>query len=207
MKSILMKSIPMKSIACSLLAVALASALAACTPPDDAQNATATPPAVEPAAEPAVAADPAASAEPAAPQLPVIAALDDAQRAETVVAATRCNLESVDGQSFTGTAITLAAPSAAKATGWLKAERAAAVVERPTLRIEAEDKSRVWEVPLQLAIAREDLGASADDAATPGFDLAFDAGALPSGRYHLYLTHRVDGVLHGCDNGRYVTLL
>ena len=194
----------MKSIAYSLLAVALASALAACTPPDDAQNATATPPAVAPVAEPAVAADPVA---PAAPQLPVIAALDDAQRAETVIAATLCNLESVDGQAFTGTAITLAAPSAVKATGWLKAERPAAVVERATLRIEAEDKSRVWEVPVQLAIAREDLGASADGAATPGFDLAFDAAALPSGRYHLDLTHRVDGVLYGCDNGRYVTLL
>lgn len=193
----------MKSIAYSLLAVALASALAACTPPDDAQNAAATP-AVEPVAE--LASEPAV-ADPAAPQLPVIVALDDAQRAETVAASTRCNLESVDGQPFAGTAITLAAPSAAKATGWLETERPAAVVERATLRIEAEDKSSVWEVPVQPVIAREDLGSAADGAATPGFDLAFDAGALPSGRYHLYLTHRVDGVLYGCDNGRYVTVL
>ncbi len=193
----------MKSIAYSLLAVALASALAACTPPDNAQDATATQPDAAPVTEPA-AVDPPA---PAAPQLPAIVTLDDAQRAENVVAASKCNLESVDGQSFTGTAITLAAPSAAKATGWLRAESPAAVVESVTLRIEAEDKSRVWEVPVQLTVAREDLGAAADAATTPGFDLAFDASALSSGRYHLYLTYRIDGVLYGCDNGRYVTLL
>jgi hypothetical protein len=194
----------MKSAVHSLFAVVLLSALAACTPPDDAQTTTtATPPPAAPATEQAV--EPPA---PAASQLPTVAALDDAQRAETVLAASACNLESIDGQSFSGTAVALAVPSAVKATGWLKAERAGAAVENATLRIETEDKSSVWAVPVQLAIAREDLAStSAESAATPGFDLAFDAGALPSGRYHLYLAYRVDGVLYGCDNGRHVTQL
>lgn len=195
----------MKSLVRSLLAVALLSALAACTPPDDAQNAAATPPA-EPATEQPV--EPPAPPAPAAPQLPAVVALDDAQRAETVLAASECNLESIDGQSFSGTAITLATSSAVKATGWLKVKHSATEVADTTLRIETEDKSRVWAVPVQLVIAREDLTSSEEGgAATPGFDLAFDASGLSSGRYHLYLTHRVDGVLYGCDNGRYVTQL
>ncbi len=191
----------MKSIAVPLLAVALASTLAACTPPEGAQKAVEQP---APAAEtPAIETQP----EPAAPTIPALRALNDAEGAESLIAATDCNLESIDGVAFSGTDITLATPIAAKAAGWLKSGNADAVAEQLTLRFESVDKTRLWEIPVAATIARDDLSSAAADKGTPGFEVAFDASALPAGRYHLYLTYRVGGVLSGCDNGRHIAIL
>lgn len=190
----------MKSIAIPLLAIAIASTLAACTPPDDAQNAAAQPaPAPEAAAEPA---PPAATSA-----LPALRALDDAQRAETLATSTNCNLESADAQPFAGDDVTLTTLSSTKVTGWLKNDRAGVAVEGATLRFETIEKSQVWEVPLTLSIARDDLSPTQGQSTpTPGFEVVFDASALPTGRYHLYLAYRADGVLSGCDNGRYIVV-
>lgn len=191
----------MKSIAVPLLAVALASTLAACTPPDDAQKAVAQP---APVAEaPAVEAP----TKPAAPTVPVLRELTEAERAESLVAATNCNIESAADASFAGADITLATPTAAKVTGWLRADRAGSAIEQPVLRIEAADKSRLWESPVHATIARDDLPSADAETGTPGFEAVFDAGALPPGRYHLYLGYRADGVLIGCDNGRHIVIL
>ncbi len=197
----------MKSIAAPLLVFALASTLAACTPPDDAQTPAAEP---APAAEPPVAETPAAPAAPeapTAPAVPALRALSEAERAETLVAATHCNLESADGTAFAGADITLASPSATKVSGWLKADRADAPIEQPVLRFESEDKAKLWDIPLQTTIVRDDLPVPDKDAAASGFEAVVDASTLPAGRYHLYLAYRVGGVLTGCDNGRHVTML
>lgn len=191
----------MKSIAVSLLAVALASPLAACTPPDEAQKVVAQP---APAAESPAIETPA---EPAAPTVPALRALNEAERAESLVAATNCNLESADGVAFAGTDITLATPMAAKVTGWAKPDRADSVVEQLALRFEGADKTQLWEIPVAATIARDDMPSAAVDKGTPGFEVAFDASALPAGRYHLYLAYRVGGVLAGCDNGRHIAIL
>ena len=37
--------------------------------------------------------------------------------------------------------------------------------------------------------------------------VAFDAGALASGRYHVYLAYRAGDKLYACDNGRHVAIL
>lgn len=186
----------------SLIAAALAAALAGCSAPEqpaaDAQ-ADETPPAAEPAAQPPAETPPPAPAGP-----PALRELDEAQRTEALVAAKGCNLESVDGQSFSGADVSLSMPNAGKATGWLRAEDATATLESPALRFESEDKSHVWEVPVQPAIARADL---APAGGTPGFEAAFDAGVLASGRYHLYLTYRIGDKRYACDNGRHVSVL
>lgn len=195
----------MKSIAAPLLAIAIASTLAACTPPDDAQNAASQP--AQTAESPAVA-PPAAETPttPIASTSPALRALTDDERAQTLAPATSCNLESADGQSFSGADIALATLSSVKVTGWLKADRTGSTVDQPVLRVESMDKAQLWDLPVQTTIARDDLSSGAADAVTPGFEATFDAGALPSGRYHLYLAYRIDGVLSGCDNGRHVTI-
>lgn len=190
----------MKSIAAPLLAIAIASTLAACTPPDDAQNNPAQP---APTTEAPAAESPAVDT-PAAPVVPALRALTEAERAQPLAPATNCNIESADGVSFAGEDITPATLSVVKATGWLKADRVGAAVAQAALRFEAADKTQLWEVPIQTTIARDDLTPSATDSAKPGFEVTFDAGILPSGRYHLYLVHQADGVLSGCDNGRYI---
>jgi hypothetical protein len=173
---------------------------AACSKPEPAQPAAAdTPKPV--AAEPAPAAEPV----PAAPTLPVLRLLSDDQRAEVVVADTaHCNLESADGQAFAADDLSLVTPDAGKASGWLRASDDAATPESPVLRFESEDKTRMWEVPVALTLPRDDLTPA---GGTPGFSVEFDAGALPAGRYHLYLAYRLGGTLHGCDNGRHVKVL
>lgn len=195
----------MKSIARPMCVLALASTLAACTPPDNSQT---------PVAQPALTAETptpqtptAQTAEaPAAPAVPALRALDDATRAEALAPATNCNLEYVDGVIFAGTDIRLATPSAVKITGWLKADPTGPSLEQSALRFESSDKSRVWDIPVQTTITREDLVVPDTDASTSGFETVVDAGAIPAGRYHLYLTYRLNGVLTGCDNGRYVAI-
>lgn len=187
----------------SLIAAALAAALAGCSAPEqpaaDAQADKAPPPAAEPAAQVPVETPAPAPAGP-----PSLSELDEARRAEVLVAATSCNLESVDGQAFSGADVTLSMPNAGKATGWLRADAADATPTSPVLRFESEDKAHVWEVPVQPAIARDDLTPA---GGTPGFEVAFDAGALASGRYHVYLAYRAGDKLYACDNGRHVAIL
>jgi hypothetical protein len=191
----------MKSIIAPLFAIALASTLVACTPPDDAQNTAVQPaPAVE---TPTIDKIP----EVATAAIPALRTLDETERAESVVPAASCNLESADGVSFAGADIALATPAAAKVTGWLKPDRGGAALEKPILRVEAADKTQLWDVPVLTTIARDDLLPATTDAATPGFEVVFDASALAPGRYHLYLAYRTDGILTGCDNGRYITIL
>ncbi|MES2671104.1 MAG: hypothetical protein V4673_11885 [Pseudomonadota bacterium] len=194
----------MKSIAAPLLVLALASTLAACTPPDEAQT-----PAAEsaPTVEAPAAQTPAEPAATAAPTVPALRALGEAERAETLVAVTDCNLESADSVAFTAADISLAAPSAMKVSGWLKAGRVGSAVEQLALRFESADKTQLWDIPIQAMIVRDDLPASEAGTSASGFEAVVDAGALPAGRYHLYLAYRIDGVLAACDNGRHVAIL
>jgi len=184
----------------TLLAAALAASLSACNAPAPPAQPEATSPPAAPEATPAATPEP-----PPPPAVPALHALDDAQRTEALVAAAAgaCNLESVDGQAFAGADVTLSSPKAAKATGWLKGEGGVAP-ESPVLRIESEDKSMVWDIAVTPDMARDDLGT---EGGTPGFQVEFDAGALSSGRYHLYLAYRSGGALHGCDNGRHILVL
>ena len=186
----------MKSTMVPLLALALVSTLAACTPPDDAQSPA---PAVE---TPGNEKTPVAVAA----AIPALRRLDETERAEPLVPAKGCNLESADGLSFAGEDITPTTPATVKVTGWLRADRGSVAAEKPTLRVEVLDKAQLWDVPVLTTIARDDLPSAATDAA-PGFEIVFDASALPAGRYHLYLAYRIDGALAGCDNGRYITIL
>lgn len=184
-----------------LVVSTLACVIAACSKPEPAPMPAPAAEAAKPApAEPAKVSEP-----PAAPALPVLHELDETQRAEVLVAdSTHCNLESADGVAFAADDLSLTTPNAGKATGWLRAAGGdAATPESPTLRFESDDKTRMWDVPVALTIARDDLGTGG----TPGFSVEFDAGALPSGRYHLYLAYRAGGTLHGCDNGRHVSIL
>jgi hypothetical protein len=188
----------------SLIAAALAASLAACsapTPPAaDVPPADKTPPAAEPVAQQPAETPP--PAQPAGP--PALRELDEARRAEVLVAAKNCNLESADGQAFSGADLTLSMPDTGKATGWLRADDATVTPESPVLRFESEDRTHVWEVPVQLTVARDDLSPA---GGTPGFDAAFDAGVLASGRYHVYLAYRAGDKLYACDNGRHVSVL
>jgi|GEM_PF-900812 len=194
----------MKSIATPLLVLALASTLAACTPSDEAQ-----PPADQaaPTAEAPATETPAEPVPPAAPAVPALRPLGEAERAEALVTTANCNLESADGVAFAGTDITLATPSAIKVSGWFKADRAGAPVEQLALRFESADKTQLWDIPLQATIVRKDLPVPDTDASASGFEAVVDAGALPAGRYHLYLAYRIDGGLAACDNGRHVAIL
>lgn len=186
-----------------ILIASLALAIAACTPPDNADPAK-----VEPVAAPAPTEAPAAT--PPAVEAPSaqLRALTEAERAESAMSSTNCNLESIGGQVFADGDLSLTSPSAAKATGWLKADRAGVAIADAAIRIESEDRSQVWAMPLAYGLSREDLsaGSPSSDAAF-GFEAELDANSLPSGRYHAYLAYRAEGVLYSCDNGRHISLL
>ena len=188
-----------------ILIVSLALAIAACTPPDKADTDK-----VEPAAAPAPAPTDTPAATPPAVETPSkhLQALAEAERAESATSSTNCNLESIGGQVFTDGDLSLTSPSAAKATGWLKVDRAGVAIADAAIRIESEDRSQVWAMPLVYGLNRVDLsaGSPSSDAAF-GFEAALDANSLPSGRYHVYLAYRAEGVLYACDNGRHISLL
>ena len=182
-----------------LLAASLAALiLTACSPPagDGAAPAQPAPPS-------ASSSDAGAAAGEVKAALPAPVLLDAAGTSESLVVAGKCNIESTDGQMFAADPIGIGNRASASVTGWLLGDAPAAALTEPVLRIESSDKSQVWQLPLQLAIAREDL---APGDSTPGFEVAFDAAALPAGRYHLYLAFRGDAGLMACDNGRQIDL-
>ncbi len=190
----------MKNIPILMASGLTALVLTACSPPD---GENAAPPA-QPAATDAAATETAPAAEEAKPALPTPTLLDAARTAESIVVAGKCNIESADGRMFSAEPLVIENKASAKVTGWLLANEQGAAPAEPVLRIESSDKSQVWQLPLQLVIARDDLGGSA--GATPGFEAAFDASTIPAGRYHLYLAFRGESALMACDNGRHVEL-
>lgn len=188
-----MKRIPL------LMASSLAALiLTACTPPEGSDAAPA-----QPASQTASGADTGAGAGEVKSALPALALLDAAGTAEAIVVAGKCNIESADGQMFGADPLAVANKANAKVTGWLLADAQGAAPADPVLRLESADKSQVWQLPLQLTIGRDDLAAA---GSTPGFEAAFDAAALPAGRYHLYLAFRGEAGLMACDNGRHIEL-
>lgn len=188
-----MKRIPL------LMASGLAALiLTACSPPED-EGATpeqSTPP-------PAASVDTGAATGEVKSALPVPALLDAARTTEAFVVAGKCNIESADGRMFAADPLSVENKANAKVTGWLLSDAQGSALVEPVLRIESSDKSQVWQLPLQLAIGRDDLAAN---GSTPGFEAGFDATALPAGRYHLYLAFRGDAGLMACDNGRHIEL-
>lgn len=192
-----------------ILIASLALAIAACTPPDNADPAK-----VEPVAAPAPAEAPATTTPaveaPRAVEAPStqLRALAEAERAEKSISSRSCNLESIGGQAFADSDMPLSSPSAVNATGWLKADRDGVAIEDAAIRIESEDRSLVWGMPLVYGINRKDLSTASPSADAPfGFEAQLDANSLPSGRYHVYLAYRAEGVLYSCDNGRHISLL
>lgn len=174
-----------------LAPAALALLLSACTEPQAPAPVEQSPASVQP--------EPAESA----PALPKANALDAAAKEQPLVVAGECNIESAAGQLFTGTSLPVDDKSKLKITGWLKPGADGAAIAEPALRIESADKSQIWQHPVRLSVARDDV---AVNGAAAGFELDVDASDIPTGNYHLYLVFKGGQGLGSCDNGRYVDL-
>lgn len=181
----------MKRMSPLLAPAALALLLSACTEPQTTAPAEQAPAAAQP--------EPAESAS----ALPRAALLDAAAKDQPLVVAGECKIESAAEQAFTGTSLPVDDKTKLKVTGWLKPGADGAVIAEPALRIESADKSQVWQHPIQLSIARDDVAAN---GAAAGFELVVDASDVPAGDYHLYLVFKSGQGLGSCDNGRYVDL-
>lgn len=188
----------MKRFSCLLTPAALALLLSACSEPQQAAPVQQAPAA--PQAGPSVA-----DAEPAqaAPAVPKATLLDAAAKDQPLVVAGECNIESAAGQPFAGASVAVDDKSKLKVTGWLKSGADGAAITEPALRIESADKSQIWQQPIQLTIARDDVAA---DGAAAGFELTVDASDVPAGNHHLYLVFKNAQGLGSCDNGRHVDL-
>lgn len=196
--SIALRSSLALSAACLLV-------LSACAPSGPETATPATPPAETATPRPEAASAPASTPpaiQPAA--IDPLVPLGDAQRDDVLTPAFSCNLDAIDGVVFSGVDLAVDDPGDIVATGWLVPE-GGPTAESVVLRVENADKSQVWEVPVSLDLARNDLPNAAGTNGA-GFSKHFDASALPSGRYHLYLAYTMADRLMGCDNGRFVVL-
>ena len=186
------------------LSVACVLALSACAPSgSETVSPAASSPAETAAALPQTPSAPA-SGQPGIQSAGIdpLVPLDEAQRDDVLTPAFSCNLDALDGAVFSGTDLTVDDPGDIVATGWLVPE-GGTTAESVALRVESADKSQVWQVPVSLDLARHDLPNAAGTNGA-GFSKNFDASALPSGRYHLYLAYTMSDRLMGCDNGRFV---
>lgn len=125
---------------------------------------------------------------------------------KNVVALTSCNLERVDGVTFTADSIERPVGQAHRFAGWIAAPR----LDKPTYQLRFDDKQadRYFEAPIHLSIARLDVQAIPGNEAFPpdsGFKFDLPAGGLASGRYHVYLVAVAGNTVYSCDNGRQVT--
>jgi hypothetical protein len=139
----------------------------------------------------------------------VAAGLSSAPALGSAVAWTDCNLEKVNGQSFSSAPMTVAAGADFTVAGFLFDRDRQQVPSDLRLRVEA-DAGPALDAPVAGRVRRPDipeyfkLGAWAE---TSGFEQAVSAHGLPPGSYHLLLVARVGDATALCDNGRHITVV
>jgi hypothetical protein len=93
-------------------------------------------------------------------------------------------------------------------SGWVIDAAAGTVPQVVFVRVEAEDKGRVWYAPVSLTVERPDVASTrggANAVRRSGFDAKVDARTLPAGVYRLQIVYRATGSIV-CDNGRRVVV-
>lgn len=166
-------------------------------------------PSQEPAVEVAAPAEEAPSpvdAQPASAGADTLRKLSEAEVTEALSPSTFCNVEFLDGQLFSGQDLKAGGGVEATVSGWVGDEVTKGLPTNPMLRFEkADDKTQVWEVPLNLGLKREDVAAalSSPGVVDAGFSRKFQTSELGAGRYHVLLTYQATGKWYGCDSGRY----
>lgn len=117
-----------------------------------------------------------------------------------------CNLEDVDGVTFSSESTKRAVGQAHSFSGWV----AAPGLDKPVYWLRFDDKqaNRFFQTRINPSIERPDIVAIAgNEAFSPhsGFKVGISANALPAGQYHVYLAAAAGGT-YSCDNGRQVLL-
>lgn len=115
-----------------------------------------------------------------------------------------CNIERMDGE-LVGADTYQAHPTNIEISGWLVDQATKSIPENASIRIESNDRSRVWTVPMTPTIDRADV--QAIEGGEPayrrsGFLVKFDPSGLPSGEYRVLLQYQIAGHEYACDNGR-----
>jgi hypothetical protein len=181
-----------------LLAAMTACLAAACQEPNAVPAQVATPPAP-------TATAPATASAPAAAPGAVPRELSAEEVGVELKPDTMCNLERIDNQLLDSSQpFTPADRHRAVVTGWIGDESTKALPSAPALMIRQVGSSRVWQVPVELTVSRDDVAKATGVAALKmsGFSLDADLSALPAGSYRMVLVHDRDGGRLACDNGR-----
>jgi len=115
-----------------------------------------------------------------------------------------CNIERMDGQ-LVGTDAYHARPTDVGISGWLVDQATKSIPKNASIRVENNDRSRVWIVPIVSIVDRADV--QANEGGEPayrrsGFLVKFDLSGLPSGEYRVLLQYQMAGHDYACDNGR-----
>lgn len=115
-----------------------------------------------------------------------------------------CNIERMDG-ALLDTVAHQARPTDIEISGWLVDQATKSIPRNASIRVENNDHSHVWVVPISPTIDRADVQASVGGEPAyrrSGFLVKFDLSGLPSGEYGVLLQYRVAGHDYVCDNGR-----
>lgn len=115
-----------------------------------------------------------------------------------------CNIERMDGE-LVGASAYQARSTGIEISGWLVNQATKSIPKNASIRVESNDRSRVWIVPMAPTIDRADVQAS--EGGEPayrrsGFLVKFDPSGLPNGEYRVLLQYQIAGHDYACDNGR-----
>ena len=117
-----------------------------------------------------------------------------------------CNIERLDGALFDAE-IRQVSGAGFELSGWVVDQGKKSVPAGANIWLEKKGDSRIWAVPLALAIDRADV--MQNQGGTPaylrsGFLVKINASSLPAGEYHLLIQYPDDGHTFVCDNGRHL---
>ena len=123
---------------------------------------------------------------------------------QALVSGGPCNIERMDGELL-GAVAHQARPTDIEISGWLVDQATKSIPQNASIRVENNDRSHVWIVPITPIIDRADVQAS--EGGEPayrrsGFLVKFDLSGLPSGGYRVLLQYQIAGHGYTCDNGR-----
>jgi hypothetical protein len=153
----------------------------------------------------APAATPAPAAETAPAPAPVVQGekpvSDDALAViEANAADIKCNIETIDGQTFENVRPQVSADHALKVVGWYVPAAAGPV----QLVLVNEDGSKHWKVALPTLAERPDVAAATGNPAAlaSGIAVDLDMTGMPTGFYGIYVSDAAHGAASICGIGR-----
>jgi hypothetical protein len=155
-----------------------------------------------PVAEAPASAPAPAAAAPAAPAVVGLKPVADDSLAAMQAngPGVKCNIETIDGESFEDARPMIGNDHAVKLVGWY----APAAPGAAQIVLANEDGSRRWKVALPALLERQDVAAALGNPAAlaSGINVDLDLSDLPGGFYNIYLSDAAHGAASACGLGR-----